>query len=274
MRWALVRATAVLLALPLLAALVARPPVPGLATVLGGLGFVLGFAARSALFVLFVRRGLVAVSPGERARGTLLGNLAAGLLGAAVAAPFAIGLEGFGRAAIFLGGAAALVPAAALALRDTRVPRGTRAVPLWRWLVLEHALPAGLLAAGAGTGALWLRLHLLDVVPPGELARHLGGTTCLYALLLGLGATMKGFAEVRHRLVVVTLPSWQTPGPLLPGVALGVALLLTAPLLPSLPYATVLGLKVALGLVVGGALAALGALRGARAAKLPADAAG
>lgn len=273
MPWALVRATAVLLALPLLAALIARPPVPGLALVVAGLGFVLGFAARSALYVLFVRRGLVTVSPDGRARGTTVGNLAAGVVGALVAAPFAVALDGYGRAAVFLAGAAALVPAAALALRDTRSPRRTRAVPLWRWLLLEHALAAGLLAACAGTGALWLRLHALDVVPPGELARHLGGTTCLYALLLGLGSALKGFAEVRHRLVVVELPARQTPGPFVLGVALGVALLLTAPLLPALAYPTVLALKVALGLVVGGTLSALGALRGARAAEQQRDAA-
>ncbi|MCC7071057.1 MAG: hypothetical protein IT383_07035 [Deltaproteobacteria bacterium] len=269
MRLALLRAGIILLALPLLAALIARPPVPALPLVLGGLGLVLGYVARSAMLLVLVRRGAVAVAPDGGARSALLGNLAAGVLGAALAAPFAIALEGYARAAIFLGGVAAMFPAAAIVLRDLRHARATRAASTLRWLLLWHALPSGLLAAGAGAGALWLRLHALDVVPPGELARHFGGTTCLYALLLGLGGVVKGYAEVRHRLVVVTLPLRPMPGPILPGVALGVALLLLAPLMPPLPFGTVLALKVALGVVVGGALSALGALRGAREAQAP-----
>lgn len=271
MRLALLRAVAILVALPLVAALLTRAPVPGLSVVVGGLGLVLGYVARSALFVVLLRRGLVAVAPERDGPGAglgavALGNVVAGVLGAATAMPFAIGLEGYSRTAVFLGGVAAMVPAAAMALRDTRRALRGRALPCWRWLVVGHALPSGMLAAGAGACALWLRLHAFDAVPPGELARHLGGTTCLYAVLLGLGAALKGFAEVQHRLVVVDLPLRVTPGPLLPGVALGVALLLSAPLLPPLPFGAVLALKVALGVVVGGALAALGALRGARAA--------
>ncbi len=266
MRVALLRAVSILLALPVLAALVTRPPVPALPVALGGLGLVLGYVTRSALRVALVRRGMITIAPTGDARTTLLSGLVAGALGAGVAAPFAVALEGYASFAIALGGAAAMVPGAAIALREVGAVRTTRALGFWRWLLLWHALPSGLLAAGAGTCALWLRLHALDVVPPGELARHLGGTTCLYALLLGLGGAVKGYAEVHHRVVAVQLPARATPGPLVPGLALGVALLLAAPLLPTLPFASVLALKVALGVVVGGALSALGALRGARAA--------
>lgn len=266
MTWALVRASVVLVLVPVLAALVARPPVPGLPYVVAGLGAVLGFAGRSALFVLFVRRGLVKSTAGARPHGLLLGNLVGALLGAAAALPFALALEGFTRAAIVGGGVAALLPAAALALRATRAERGPRTVSLAVWLLRDTALPAGLLAAVAGAGAVWVRLHAFDVVPPGELARHLGGTTYLYAILLGIGGFLKASAEIKGGLVVTAVPQRSTPGPLLLGAALGTALLLSAPLLPALPFATVLWLKVALGLIGGGGLSLLGALQGARAA--------
>lgn len=269
MSWAFFRAAVVLGALPVLAAVVARPPVPGLVFVVAGLGAVLGFAGRSALLVLFLRRGLAKVSAGAPPSQPLLGNLAGALLGAGVAAPVALLLESHGRAALALGGLVALLPAAALAWRTARRDQGPRTLTLARWLLVETALPSGLLAASAGAGAVWLRLHGTDMVPPGELARHLGGTVWLYALLLGLGSFLKARAELQSGLVLVAaaapLPERAGPGPILVGALVGTALLLSAPLLPALPFATVLTMKTALGLVGGAGLSVLGALQGALA---------
>lgn len=265
MSWALVRAAVVLGLLPVLAALVARPPVPGLVLVVAGLGAVLGFAGRSALLVLFLRRGLAKVRAGAPAAHPLLGNLASALTGSAAAASLAQALESSAQAAIALGGLAALLPAAALAWRAARHEQGPRALSRFRWLLVETALPSGLLAASAGAAAVWLRLHGSASVPPGELARHLGGTVWLYALLLGLGSFLKARAELQSGLVTVALPERAGPGPVLVGALVGTALLLSAPLLPALRFEAVLALKVALGLLGGAGLSVLGALQGALA---------
>jgi hypothetical protein len=107
------------------------------------------------------------------------------------------------------------------------------------------------------------------VVTGASAARHIGGTTFLYAVLLGFGGFLKTYSEQNAGLVVVEKLTRAVPGPILTGGVIGVGIVLAGPwLLPDLPLVTLLGVKGACGFLIGGALSALGALQGARAASL------
>ena len=155
-----------------------------------------------------------------------------------------------------------------LALTDKR-PKGPRATTLFAWLVLDTALPAGVVAALAGVCIAFLRLHAKDVVTPGELARHLGATTFLYALFMGLGGFFKAYGEQSSGLVVVKKTDGNVPSPLVVGGTIAIAFLLfIGRVVPPLPLVDVLVIKGTAGLFLGGGFSLLGAIQGARAASL------
>ncbi len=254
----------------LLLAALARPPLPGVARVVVVLvvAALAALSARSSLLLIAARRGLLVVQEGAPRHRLLLVSVPAAAAGAVLGAPLLVLPAVHARFEVLVAGLLGALAGAGLALADDR-PKGPRPTTRFSWLVLDTALPAGIVAASVGVCVAFLRLRNLDVVTPGELARHLGMTTFAYALLLGLAGFFKAYGEQSAGLVVVEKTAASLPGPVLAGAALGVTLLFAVPhLAPALPLRDALILKAAVGLVVGGGLSLLGALQGARAASL------
>lgn len=245
----------------------AAPPMPaGGGGALVIVGAIAAWATRSTLFLAAVRRGRVSVVPSGRVHH--LGRLAAraAVLSAAAALPLILTPPDHVRGALLAAGALGITLAAALDRRD-RAPRMPRSTSRAAWLVADTALPAGALAAALGVCVATLNLHARAPVQPETLARHMAGSTFVYALLLGLGGFSKAWTEQRSGLVRVAPTSARVPGPIVTGLALGVGELFLVPVLVGpLPLESVLALKAMVGFCVGGGLCLLGALRGARAA--------
>lgn len=230
------------------------------------------WSARSGLLLLAARQGSLVVEDGARVHRLWMATLPAAVVAAALGGLTLVVPAGHTRFSVLVSGLLGVVVGAALSARDTR-PRSARRTTRFRWLVVDTALPAGLIAAALGVSVAFLRLHSEAQVTPGILGRHLGATTVLYAVLLGLGGFAKAWSEQTAKLVVLpdheraTTPN--APGPLFVGVALGVAFIVVVPwVAPPLPLDVVLALKGALGMLLGGGLSLLGAVRGARAATL------
>lgn len=159
----------------------------------------------------------------------------------------------------------------------TRVPQRARVCERGRlrWLVVEGALPAALMAAVVGVVVAVIRYGGVSSVTPGALARTLAGT-CLCYLLLGLGGFAKAFHEYKSGVVVVVGPPLAfSPGPVFPGLFFAVLVVVLGPLVlpPIVDTGAGVGVDVVVGIVkgvvgfvVGGALNLLGALSGHRAA--------
>ena len=248
----------------------ARPPLPDAARtfVILVLAGVAALSARSSLLLLAARRGLLVVDAAAPRHRLLFASAPAALASAALALPLTLAPAEHARFAVLCAGVLGALVGAALATRDRR-PKGPRPTSTSAWLVLDTALPAGVVAGLVGVTFGFLRLHALDVVQPGELARHLAGTTFAYALFVGLGGFYKAYGEQSAGLVVVTKLERAVPGPVLVGGVLGIALLIVvARAVPPLALKDALVVKAAVGFVAGATLSLLGALQGARAASL------
>lgn len=142
-----------------------------------------------------------------------------------------------------------------------------RVVGVWRWLILEGALPTAVMAAVLGGAVAAHRFGIEGEHSPGAVSRMLAGTFLCEALL-GFGGFAKSWAERRFGLVKapdVSLPD--VPGPVVVALALAAVTVIFGPrLLPVMAATTVVAVKVVSGAVVAGGLSALGAIRGARAA--------
>jgi hypothetical protein len=249
----------------------ARPPIAEDARrfallVLAAVG---GWTARSGLLLLAARKGALRVERGAPTHRLVRAAGLAALVGVAAAAPLLVAPARFTVAALIAAGLVGIGAGVLLAGRDTRT-KGPRNASRFSWLVLDTALPAGALAALVGLAVALLRLPEAELVPPGALGRHLGGTVFLYAILLGLGGFAKGFGEKKAGLVLVAPLAVSAPGPVVVGGLLGLALLFGVPLFsPPLALATVIAWKGAGGFLLGGLLSLLGALAGARRAAAP-----
>ncbi|MDP2343881.1 MAG: hypothetical protein Q8O67_23190 [Deltaproteobacteria bacterium] len=156
-----------------------------------------------------------------------------------------------------------------LARALVKVP--TRVTPIARsrvrWLVVEGALPAAIMAGVVGVVVAVVRFGSVASVSPGALSRTLAGTCLCYALL-GLGGFAKAFHEHKAGVVVVDAkPVRGLPGPIFLGLAIAAGVAVIGPwVLPAIEGAHVGIVKGVVGVVVGGALSLLGALAGHRAA--------
>lgn len=266
--WASLRFVVVLGVCAVVVASLARPPLDADARlfVLIVVASVAAWSARSGLLLLAARKDYVVLDTGAPTHRLAITAASAALLAAgAGAATSASPLDD--RAAIVAVGVAGALIGALLSRRDAR-PKGPRTTSRLAWLLVDTALPAGIIAALVSVAVGTARLHALDVVGPTETARHLAATTFAYAVFLGLGGFAKAFGEKKSGLVVVHAKQTSSPGPILVGGVAGVLLIFVGPrVLPTLPLADVLVLKATVGLVVGGALSLLGALQGARAAE-------
>lgn len=254
-----------------------EPQLPvGGAAVLVVLASVAAWATRSSLILLRARRGLVVIDP--RGRPHRLGVPAgvAAALGAAAGAVVATVPLGHAPLAVLLACVAGMAMSVLLTRADT-APRAPRRASLLTWLVIDTAVPAGFIAAAFGGCVAVLRLQDAAHIGPEVLGRHMAGTTFLYAVLLGTGGFSKAWTEQARGLVLVERTTLDVPGPVLVGLVIGVAQLFVVPVMvpavvsavtptaaSELTFPAVLGLKMTMGFVVGGALSLLGAIRGAR----------
>jgi hypothetical protein len=261
------------LALAILAvAAAAKPPLPDEARVVAVvvIAAVAALSSRSSLLLVAARKGSLTVDASAPKHRLLLETVPAALLGALLAAPLAMLPAVHARFEVLVAGVVGALSGVALAAARDKKPKAARTSTTFTWLVVDTALPAGVVATCFGVCLAFLRLHSKDVVEPGELARHLAGTLFVYAALLGLGGFFKAYGELSAGLVVVDtakLPHAAVPGPVVVGGVLGLAALFAIPpLAPSLALDDVLAIKAVAGLVVGGGCSLLGAIRGARAA--------
>ena len=194
-------------------------------------------------------------------------------LASSLAAGLAFVVDSSGRPAfsVLLSSSWAAVIVARLSVR---VPSSV--VPIqrtaWRWLVVEGALPAALVAGVVGVVVGVVRFGSVATVSPVALSRTLAGT-CLCYLLLGLSGFTKAFHERKAGVVVVAQgPPPSLPGPVFVGLGIAAVVAVLGPwVLPSIPGPQVWMIKGAVGVVVGGTLSLLGALAGRRAAVPPAS---
>lgn len=154
--------------------------------------------------------------------------------------------------------------------RDLARAQSPRHTTLFRWIVLDTALPAGILAAFVGTGIGWIRLGQLEEITPSQLSRHLAVNIFVYAFFLGLAGALKTGRERLSGLVIAPRIEGDSPGPLGVGGFLGVLVLAGGPtLFPSCSPTVMLAIKALLGFLVGGVLCGLGAWNGAKALAAP-----
>lgn len=236
---------------------------------------------RATLFLRAARDGRLEPTAGGRPHALWRLAPTSALAGVLVSAP-ALGGAALGasigapRASLSAGAlaiaACAFWAAGRLVDRDLARAHAPRHRSFAGWLLVDTALPAGVAAALIGVAMAWTRLGHLDEIRPVTLARHLGATLLLYALLLGPAAALKVGRERLSGLVLplepARLPSvlMALPGPVVTGATLALATLLLGPLLlPAMSPAALLTWKAALGVGIGGLLALLGALRGVSA---------
>ncbi len=144
-----------------------------------------------------------------------------------------------------------------------------RRTALLTYVLMDTALPAGVVAACVAWVVTTARFGALTVVPAGLFARHLASTTFLYAVFLGFGGFLKAFTEKRAGLLVTADAATRWPGPISVGAVVAVLFLFGgAWVLPSLALSDVLIIKVVVATFLGGGLSALGALQGLRAASV------
>lgn len=229
--------------------------------------------ARSALLLGGARAGAAKLddtaAPHRLWRGGALALFAGALVGCAVGAAAVV----VTRPASVVGWSALLtatsvagfVVGAALAARALARPRARRTTTLPSWIVLDTALPVGVLAALTGVIVAALRFGGVERLSGVEASRHVAVSLLLYGGLLGLGGGLKTAREKLSGLVVAPSPSREPPGALASGAALGIVVLLVGPrVIDAVETSTLVISKGVLGVVVGTALCALGALRGAR----------
>lgn len=228
---------------------------------------------RSALLLGRARQGAAAVTkdapPHRLWRGGALALVAGAVLGAALggaASLFVAPSTWLGWSALFVGvSALAFSTGAMLAARALRRPRSQRSTTLVAWVLVDTALPAGVLASLVGLVIVRLRYGALEHVSGVELSRHLAVSLLLYGVLLGLAGGLKTAREKRAGLVDAPAPSFDPPGAIVTGATLGLVVLVVGPrALDGVVPETLMATKAALGLVAGTALCALGALKGAR----------
>lgn len=267
---ALVRVVVLLAICAGIVASLARPPLDQDARwfVLLVVAGVAAWSARSALLLMGARKGLLVVDASAPKHRLGLATLPASIAGLAIGALVALTPVVDQVAIVVTGIACALVGVALSRMRDAKA-KGPRKTSRIAWLVVDTALPAGIIAALVSTALGLSRWHAMDAVGGTEIARHLAATTFAYSFFLGLGGFLKAYGEQTSGLVVVEKSSASVPGPIVAGGILGVVLIFVGPrVLPALPLQDVLVLKACVGLVVGGTLSLLGALQGARAASV------
>jgi hypothetical protein len=229
------------------------------AIVLAALGAVSAFSTRSGLFLLSARLGFINLAPTGQRRHRLLSRalpsaLAGAMIGVACAQPASLFAASpmAQTAVLFLVGCCGVAIGTLLHRLDANRPTAPRPSTRLSYVALDTALPSAVVACAMGLLIAGLRWTDNEMVSPGSLARHLGGSTVLYALLLGTGAFLKTFSETRAGLVTVDPSPHALPGPILTGASLAVAILLLVPwLLPPLALHEVLVLKGVAGFVLG-----------------------
>lgn len=270
MTWAPVRVVLLLAVAASIVAALSRPPLSQEARlfVLLVVASVAAWSARSALLLMRARKGLLVVQPEAPKHRLALATFPAAVAGLALGGAVAFAPIPDVVAIVAVAVAGALGAAALSHVRDPRA-KGPRATSRIAWLLVDTALPAGVIAALVSVALGVARLHGASAVGGTEIARHLAATTFAYAFFLGLGGFLKAYGEQTSGLVVVEKSSRSVPGPIATGGILGVLLIFIGPrVLPALALDDVLVLKACAGLVVGGGLSLLGAMQGARAASL------
>jgi len=192
---------------------------------------------------------------------------AQGAVAAVVVGVACVGLSvtGTGRfAGALVGGIVGVAIGALVPVPKTAAPRS---VGVWRWLILEGAVPTAVAAAVLGGAVSALRFGLEGVHGAGAISRMLAGTFLCEAML-GFGGFTKAWSERQHGLVVAPSTSLpEVPGPVFVALGLAAVTVIFGPkLLPSMAATSVIVIKVVSGAVVAGACSALGAIRGAAAA--------
>ncbi len=249
-----------------------EPPVGWLVAAVMLWGGISVAGTRSALLLGGARKGTAVMgsaAPAHRLwRGGALGLLVGAALGGALAAAASVVLVPTTWAQwatlLSLTSVLAFALGAALAARALSRPRAPRSSTLLRWILFDTALPVGVIAALAGVVIVRLRYGGLEQVSAVDAARHLAVTLLLYGVLLGLGGGLKTAREKLAGLVEAPAPAFEAPGAVVSGAALGIVVLVVLPrALAHIDVGALVVTKAALGLVVGTALCALGALRGA-----------
>lgn len=251
-------------------AALARPPLTQEARVfvLLVVASVAAWSARSALLLMRARKGLLVVEASAATHRLALATLPAAAAGLALGGALAFAPVPDAIAVVVGGVAGALIGVVLSNARDARA-KGPRTTSRVAWLLVDTALPAGVIAALVSTALGVARLHGASEVGGTEIARHLAATTFAYSFFLGLGGFLKAYGEQTSGIVVVEKWTRSVPGPIATGGILGVVLIFVGPrVLPSLALQDVLVLKACAGLIVGGGLSLLGAMQGARAASL------
>ena len=261
----------------LLLAVLAAPPSSSAATTplpkSWAIAVIVVFAACAAIgtstsrLLSAVRAGAVVVDENASRWHLWLRVWAQGLTAAVVvgAGCIASGVTSTGRfAGPIVGGVVGVGIGALVPVPKSAAPR---TVGLWRWLILEGAIPTAVAAAVLGGAVAALRFGLEGDHGAGAISRMLAGTFLCEAML-GFGGFTKSWSERHHGLVVAPSTSLpEVPGPVLVALGLAAVTVIFGPkLLPSLAATSVIAVKVVSGAVVAGACSALGAIRGASAA--------
>jgi hypothetical protein len=255
--------------------LVAAPSFAG-----GGGGLLLGallgaFAAaaaalgsRSALFLTAAREGRAVLNEGAPShslwRGALLPLCLAVVVGGVLGVVQGLAAPSYGSAAALLLAATAAgnLLAVPFVRKELARPRSPRSSSLVEWLVVDGALPGGVLAAAFGVLAALHRDG--EGLTASEAARHLALTLFAYAVLLGMAGALKAGRERGAGLVRAPEPPSWIPGPLAVGGLLGIVVLLVGPrLLGPVSVEQLAVTKAFFGLGLGTLLGALGGARGA-----------
>lgn len=236
-------------------------------------GVVVTLGGRTGLFLRAARDGQVPVT--ETGRVWRMWHLTvtalpAALVSGAIVAALVFAVRFIAPNWVFLlgipaGTALVLHGTARVFAADVTTPRKPRRTTLWRWILLDTALPAALVTAPVSAGFAYLRLYA-ERVPPVALSRHLALTLTLYGVCLGMVGFFKTYTEKQAGLVVVAPPLPSAPGPFALAAIAAVAVLILGPrALPSVTGDVVVALKAAFGFFGGGLCAALGGLKGANA---------
>ncbi len=166
-------------------------------------------------------------------------------------------------------------PLVLIALRaftaDTAKERSRRTTTLFRWIVLDTALPAAIVCGPFSAGFVWLRRRpeasgdanaLVDVV---TLSRHFALTFVIWGLCVGTAAFMKTRRERLGGLIDAPIATAVAPSPAALGGILAIVLLVIGPrVLSPQTLETAVLVKGLLGVGIGGLLSVCGAIRGAR----------
>jgi hypothetical protein len=134
------------------------------------------------------------------------------------------------------------------------------------WIVLDTALPVGLVSSVLGVGIAQVRFWGIQIVDGAAAAQHLALTCIVYGLCLGTVGFMKAFSEQQGGLIQFKSTEISSPSPFVTGLVMAVAVVWILPhAIDSITLMQLSVIKATMGLTIGGLLCAFGAVRGAKA---------